>query len=85
MGGGQAYVFGEEKGEHDDCSCYYAQQCRNVSCELGTGRVAPADSIAHSCGCGDTCEGSDETNEDNPSSWGRECCPTDAERDGIQN
>jgi len=54
VGVGGTYVFGEEEGDHDDCSCYYAQQGREVSCELGPGCVAPADGVADTCGRGDT-------------------------------
>jgi hypothetical protein len=53
-GWGGTYVFGEEERDHDDCSCYYAQQRREVSGQLGPGCVTPADGIANSCGRGDT-------------------------------
>ena len=50
----KTYVFGEEERDHDDRPCYYAQQRREVSGELGPGCVAPADGIANSCGSGNT-------------------------------
>ena len=52
---GRTYVFCEEERDHDDCSCYHAQQRREVSSELGPGCVAPADGVSHSCGRGNTC------------------------------
>ena len=52
---GSTYIFGEEERDHDDYTCYHAQQRREVSSELGPRCIAPADGIADTCRRSDTC------------------------------